>query len=87
MKNFATSFSICIREQPEKLAMILRQLQAHFDILYTEGLHLITVKHYTATTLSFLRKNFPNVILEQKTRQNLQILVDEVDYEQLGELL
>lgn len=73
MQNSATSFSICI-DQNEKVSTLLENLKSYFDIYFNEALELITVKNYDSTTVENMSKN-KTILLEQRTRNNFQIVV------------
>lgn len=73
MQNSAISFSICI-DQNAKVAALLKNLKPYFDIYFNEALELITVKNYDHTTIETISKD-KKILLEQRTRNNFQIVV------------
>ncbi|MDN5203366.1 aspartate kinase [Fulvivirgaceae bacterium BMA10] len=74
MQNSAISFSICIDNQEEKIKELLQSLRNDFEIYYNTNLKLITVKNYDQQTIDQVCNN-QDILLEQKTRHNFQIVV------------
>lgn len=73
MQNAATSMSICVDRDTQKLQKIMTRLSSEFDIRYNDNLHLITVKNYTEQ--SILPWQDAKILLEQRTRNNYQIVI------------
>ena len=74
MQNSAISFSFCIDLRENKLMKLVDKLQHDFEIFYNTGLQLVTVKNYDQQTYHEYR-NRPGVMLEQSSRNTLQVLV------------
>lgn len=74
MQNSAISLSICINDEPNKLAQLMDALRGVFDIRYNENLELITIKNYEEGLISKLRKG-RKTYLEQRSRTNFQMVV------------
>ena len=74
MQNSAVSFSICVDNDKYKVPVLLNDLKENFDVFYNDELSLYTVRHYTDATAKDLLKG-KEVILEQKSRNTLQIVV------------
>ena len=74
MQNSAVSFSICVDNDKYKIPALLNDLKENFDVFYNDELSLYTVRHYTDATAKELLKG-KEVILEQKSRNTLQIVV------------
>lgn len=73
MHSSALTFTFCMDYNHDKLTDMTGYLQNDFQILYNEGLELATVKNYTSEALSLLPP-MGEVILEQKTRNNYQVV-------------
>ena len=76
MQTSAISVSICTNHHTEKLKKLMEKLKNHFDIHYNSGLTLITVKNYFYDEKSIAKiSRGKEIILEQKSRHNFQVLV------------
>jgi aspartate kinase len=73
MQNSALSFSIACDQEKVNLNELKTALSA-YEIRYNENLELLTIRHYTANTISNLLGN-KEVIVEQKTRQTARYLL------------
>ncbi|PUZ27305.1 aspartate kinase [Chitinophaga costaii] len=73
MQNAAISFSCCIDHNPEKIAALIKALQAGFKVTYNEGLSLLTVRHYNQPLLDELLKG-REALLEQRSRHTVQVV-------------
>ena len=76
MQNSAISFSVCFDARPMQFDKLLADLQSKFEVHYNEGLTLYTIRHYTAQAVQKLLAH-KSLILEQKSRNTLQWLVNE----------
>lgn len=76
MQNSALSFSVCYDFDKIKSPALIRDLQANFNIRYNTNLTLITVRHYNQADLKELLAG-KKVMLEQKNRTTLQVVVKE----------
>ncbi len=74
IQNAAISFVACIDSNPVKLEKLLKALEKEYDVKRNENLFLFTVRHYTQHILDEELKN-RTVLLEQKTRQTIQMVV------------
>lgn len=74
MQNSAISFSVCIDNDTRKVPELLETLKTRFKILYNEGLHLYTVRHYYPSTIETLSHG-KEVLLEQRSRQTAQLVL------------
>ena len=70
----AISFVVCIDNRPEKLQALLAQLETDYRVLRNEGVQLLTVRHYTPEIVTDLTRG-RYVLLQQKTRQTVQLVV------------
>lgn len=80
MQNSAISFSVCADFDPDKCKALLDELQTTYEIKRNSELELLTVSNYNddAAALESLLKN-KNVLLEQKTRSTLQLVLKEIE--------
>jgi len=74
IQNAAISFVACIDSDLELLEELLTVLQKEYVVKRNEDLFLFTVRHYTEDILQEELKN-RTVLLEQKTRQTIQMVV------------
>ncbi|REE05741.1 aspartate kinase [Marinoscillum furvescens] len=73
MHSSALTFTFCMDYSAVKLEKLQSSLTEEFHVLYNEGLHLATIKNYTPESFELLPP-LGEVILEQKTRNNFQVL-------------
>ena len=76
LQNTATIFAICTDFDANKLEKLSTILKKDFDIQSEKDLKLITIKNHNQATLDEYRKT-KNVIVWQKTKNNVQCLVSE----------
>jgi aspartate kinase len=74
IQNAAISFVACIDSKVDRLEELLKALETEYDVKRNENLFLFTVRHYTQNVLDEELKNRV-VLLEQKTRQTIQMVV------------
>ena len=67
---------ICVDNDKYKIPKLINSLQEYFEVFYNDNLVLYTIRHYTDSSVSELIAN-KNVLLEQKTRNTLQIIVKD----------
>ncbi len=74
MQNSAISFSICIDENPDKLKLLIEQLNEHYKICYNSDLKLLTIRHYTD---ELIKKHCDRakILLEQRSRNTVQYVL------------
>ncbi|OEK05422.1 aspartate kinase [Roseivirga misakiensis] len=73
MQNSATSFTICLDDNPKKREQLRTALMEEFLIYYNEGLEIITVKNYDQETITELMEG-KEIIIEQRSRNNFQMV-------------
>jgi aspartate kinase len=74
MQNSAISFSICVDNKPEKLALLKKDLAELFVVKSNENVELLTVMHYDEKGLkAILGKR--QLLLEQRTRTGVQFVI------------
>lgn len=74
MQNTALSFSICTDLNPHRIPQVLEQLGRNFIVKYNENMELITIRHYTDTTIAKVVGDRP-VFAEQRSRTTVQMVV------------
>ena len=74
MQNTAISFSVCLNDIPVRVAALLLDLEAIFNVEIDKNLSLITVRHYTAATLARLKVG-KTVLLEEHLQDTAQMVV------------
>ncbi len=74
MQNSAISFSVCVDHDPMKLPGLLNILQEAYEIRYNENLELFTIRHYNPAAIKRITTG-RDVLMEQKSRNTLQIVV------------
>ncbi len=80
----ALSLSVCFDENVDKLKQLKQKLSDKFLVRYNEKLILFTVRHCNATLADKLNQSH-QVLLEQRSRTTLQIVVPELHIEQIDE--
>lgn len=76
MQNSAINFSVSIDTSPKAMALI-ESLQEKYQVLYNEGMELITIRHFDETTIKRVMLN-KELYLEQKTRHTCRLLVKDL---------
>jgi aspartate kinase len=76
MQNSALSFSFALDQEKIDIKAIFDLFKDEYKIRYNEDLELVTIRHYNLQTIErvTLRKE---MILEQKTRQTIRILMKD----------
>lgn len=74
MQHSAVSFSVCFKEDEDKLDGLMKELKKDFSLRYNTGLTLITIRHYTAKLIDE-HTDGKKVYLEQRSRNTIQLLL------------
>jgi aspartate kinase len=74
MQSSAVSFSVCVDNPDRKMKNLINRLSSDYDIFYNDQLELITVRNYNQQLIDNIIKG-KEILLEQKTRKNYQVLV------------
>ncbi|MDB5015542.1 MAG: Lysine-sensitive aspartokinase 3 [Mucilaginibacter sp.] len=74
MQTSALSFSVCIDFYEERFQKLLLGLNVDFKTKYNQDLSLITVRHYSQSSISELINNRV-ILLEQVSRNTVQMVV------------
>ena len=78
MQNTAISFAICVNNIDDKVRHFAKEIDKEFKVIIdSEGLELITVRHYTPQTLEMLRQG-KIVMVEERTKNTVQMVAKEV---------
>lgn len=73
-QNAAITFSVVIDDIPTRINDLLAELKNQYTIRTNSDLQLITIRHYTPESIAqHIHTN--NILLEQKSRHTLQVLV------------
>jgi aspartate kinase len=59
-----------------KIPPLLHDLKKKFNVLYNDGLRLVTIRHYLPATIDSLVKE-KDVLLEQRSRHTAQIVMKD----------
>lgn len=78
MHTSALTFSFCMDQNELKLNKASVYLKNHFDILYNDCLSLATIKNYNQDSFKLLPA-MKEMIMEQKTRNNYQVIYSSLD--------
>lgn len=73
-QNAAISFSACIDDTPNRIKELWSELEEDYTVKRNGGLTLVTIRHYTPEAI-VQQTNNREVVLEQKSRQTIQMLV------------
>ena len=74
MQNSAISFSVCFDKDRNKLQLLIPALKEMYQLKYNENLELVTIRHYNQEIIDKV-VNKRNVLLEQRSRVTIQIVV------------
>jgi len=78
MQNSAINFSISLDYEKARIEEIIPKFQEKYKVLYNLNLELLTIRHYDQNSLEEMTKNH-EVILEQKTRNTLKMLIRNLE--------
>lgn len=74
MRNTAISFSVCVTNEPDRIANMIAEVKSDFRVVIDQDLELITVRHYLDAMLSKLIEE-KIVLLEERIRKTIQMVV------------
>lgn len=74
MQNSAISFSVSVSDDRAQIEALIQDLQKDYQVLYNDGLELLTIRHYNEKIVDELIKG-KEVLLQQKTRHTMRILM------------
>ncbi|MGC6490997.1 MAG: aspartate kinase [Flavobacteriales bacterium] len=73
MQNSAISFSVCVDNDIQKVPGLIKILNEHFKVVSQESLSLCTIRHYNKEDIKKVIGS-KTVVLEQKTKQTIQVI-------------
>ena len=74
MQNSAISLSVSVSDQRSQIEALIEDLQKDYQVLYNDGLELLTIRHYNEKIVAELVKG-KEVMLQQKTRHTMRLLM------------
>jgi aspartate kinase len=74
MQNSAISFSICTDNDQQKIGPLLEQLKVNYNVLYNDGVQLMTIRNYNQDIINKLSGN-GTILLEQRSRHTHQMVM------------
>ncbi len=74
MRNTAISFTVCVKNDTQRIAMLIEEVAQNFKVLVDADLELITVRHYNDHMLPKLLED-KIVLLEERIRKTVQLVV------------
>lgn len=74
MQNSALSFSFVVDQEKIDIESILKLFNEKYEVRFNQDLELITIRHYDDATIARVMEG-KEMILEQKTRQTVRLLV------------
>lgn len=74
MQTSALSFTVCVDFYEERFKKLQKALSEAFRIKYNEGLSLITLRHYTSSSIGEVTAG-KTVLLEQVSRNTVQLVI------------
>lgn len=77
MQNSALSFSVCVTIDQMRLSDLIEELDKKYKVKYNEHCELITIRNYSDELANQLIGN-RFVLLEQKSRHTLQVVLKEI---------
>lgn len=76
IQNSAISFSVCVDNRFNRLDDLLEKLSGKFKVVCEEEVSLYTIRHFNKDAIKSLQ-NGRDVLLEQRGKQTLQLVVKE----------
>ncbi len=76
MQNTALNFSICIDNDELQIPAFIQEVQKHFKVLYNTNVALMTIRNYVPSIATSIIQG-KKIFLEQRTRNNLQVVIEE----------
>ena len=75
-QNTALSFSVCVNNQPDKIAALVAELSDQYDFDITEDLKLVTIRYADQDSLGKVMNGRP-IYLEERIRNTTQLVIDQ----------
>lgn len=67
MQNSALRFSICVKNEERKIALLLKDLENNYQVLFNKDVTLFTIRHYNEEAIKKVIEE-KQILLEQRTR-------------------
>jgi hypothetical protein len=77
MQNTAISFYACVTNVPDRIPLVLNELDEKFHIRVDDNLELITVRHALPQVISMVKEG-KMVLLEEHIGKTIQLVVKDV---------
>ncbi len=77
MQNMAISFTVCVTERSERLAVLIPELEKDFKLVVDRNLELITIRHYTKDFVDTLSAG-KIILFEEYIRGTMSMVVKEI---------
>jgi aspartate kinase len=77
MQNSATSFTVSIDDDPQKVDALVNELKQYYKVFYNRNLELVTIRHYDNPTIERVTKG-KEVLLEMRTRATVQMVMKDL---------
>jgi aspartate kinase len=78
MQNTAVSFRICVNNDSTRIPLVVSELEKYYQISSESNLELITIRYYDQATIERVLVE-KEVILEQHSNKNVQMVVRKID--------
>ena len=75
IQNSAISFSVVLNNKYNRLEELLTELRAKFKVTVNKDVQLFTVRHFDQAAKEKLRSYGEKILLEQRTRETLQVVL------------
>ncbi|MBN1158888.1 MAG: aspartate kinase [Bacteroidales bacterium] len=77
MQNSAVSFDVCVNNDQSRIPSVIKELEKHFRVRFTNGLELITIRYYDHETIDRVLVN-KDLLLTQRTKTTIQMVVKDL---------
>ena len=75
IQNSAISFSVCINDKYNSLDQLISELKPKFKVQLFEEVSLYTIRHFNSDKSGLLSKKNANLLLEQRLKNTLQLVI------------
>ena len=75
IQNSAISFSVVVNNKYNRLEELLQILRSKFKVDVTEGVDLFTIRHFDQAAKEKVRAQADKILLEQRTKETLQVVI------------
>jgi aspartate kinase len=77
IQNSAISFSVVLNNKYGGLDKLLDELKETFKVSVDKEVSLFTIRHFNRNSLNHIRKLNQNILLEQRTKETLQLVLSK----------